>query len=185
MKKLLSIILLLTLETALTACGGTTIKETEYNNDELYIETSSDVENSAENNEEASFQTSSVAPSEDTSEAFSETLPETSSEENSQTSAEDTSKAPAETSCDSQWKQFLKEYEDWIDEYIEIINKLKANPSDISILTNYTDMMTEMAEWTSKTEEIGKELENASTTELAEYSAELARLVAKLAKAAY
>jgi len=90
----------------------------------------------------------------------------------------------ADTSSNVEWRQFLSEYEDWVDEYIEITEKYKNNTSDISILSDYSDMMTEMAEWTSKTEEMEKELENASPTELAEYTAELARIAGKIAQVA-
>ena len=145
MKKLLSIVLSLTLILALAACGDKTDNDVESNNDVASIETSNNVDNSAENDEEA----------------------------------------PAKTASDAEWKQFFKEYEEWVDEYIEITKKYKDNPSDMSILSDYTDMMTEMAEWTSKAEDMEKELEDASPAELAEYSAELLRIAAKIEKAAY
>lgn len=145
MKKLLSIVLSLTLILALAACGDKTDNDVESNNDVASIETSNNVDNSAENDEEA----------------------------------------PAKTASDAEWKQFLKEYEEWVDEYIEITKKYQDNPSDLSILSDYTDMMTEMAEWTSKAEDMEKELEDASPAELAEYSAELLRIAAKIEKAAY
>ena len=145
MKKLLSIVLALTLVLALAACGDKTDNDVESNNDVASIETSNNVDNSAENDEEA----------------------------------------PAKTASDAEWKQFLKEYEEWVDEYIEITKKYQDNPSDLSILSDYTDMMTEMAEWTSKAEDMEKELEDASPAELAEYSAELLRIAAKIEKAAY
>lgn len=145
MKKLLSIVLSLTLILALAACGDKTDNDVESNNDVASIETSNNVDNSAENDEEA----------------------------------------PAKTASDAEWKQFLKEYEEWVDEYIEITKKYQDNPSDMSILSDYTDMMTEMAEWTSKAEDMEKELEDASPAELAEYSAELLRIAAKIEKAAY
>lgn len=90
-----------------------------------------------------------------------------------------------EESLDTEWKQFLQDYEEWVDKYIEITKEYKDNPSDLSVLSDYTDMMTELTEWASKTEKMEKELENASSAELAEYSAELARIAAKLAKVAY
>lgn len=145
MKKLLSIVLSLTLILALAACGDKTDNDVESNNDVASIETSNNVDNSAENDEES----------------------------------------PAKTASDAEWKQFLKEYEEWVDEYIEITKKYQDNPSDLSILSDYTDMMTEMAEWTSKAEDMEKELEDASPAELAEYSAELLRIAAKIEKAAY
>ena len=90
-----------------------------------------------------------------------------------------------ETSNTTKWKDFINEYEEWVDDYIEITEKYKANPSDLSILSDYTDMMAELTEWTTKTEDMEKELEGASASELAEYSSELARIAGKLAEAAY
>lgn len=92
----------------------------------------------------------------------------------------------SETSSEdnAEWKLFLNEYEEWVDKYIEISKKYKDNPADLSILSDYTDMLTELTEWTTKTENMEKELEGASTAELAEYSAELARIVAKIAQVA-
>lgn len=90
-----------------------------------------------------------------------------------------------ETSNTTKWKDFINEYEEWVDDYIEITEKYKANPSDLSILSDYTDMMAELTEWTTKTEDMEKELEGASAAELAEYSSELARIAKKLSEAAY
>ena len=89
-----------------------------------------------------------------------------------------------ENNSDAEWKQFINEYEEWVDEYIEITKKYKSNQSDLSILGDYTKMMNELVEWAGKTEEMEKELKEASPAELTEYSAELARIAAKLAKAA-
>ncbi len=90
-----------------------------------------------------------------------------------------------ETSSNVEWKQFLKEYEEWVDRYIEVLKKYKANPSDMSILSDYTEMMTELTEWSEKADEVQADLENASPQELAEYSKEVARIATKIAEAAY
>lgn len=142
MKKIISIVLALTLVLTLAACG---VKKT--NNEDV--------------NDTINTEVSSVEDSENNAET----------------------KEDAESNVE--WKQFLNEYEEWVDKYIEITKKYKDNPSDMSILSDYTDMMSELTEWTTKTEDMEKELENASPTELAEYSAELARIAAKLANAAY
>ena len=84
-----------------------------------------------------------------------------------------------------EWKQFLREYEEWVDKYIEITEKYKKNPSDMSILSDYTDMISELSEWSTKTADMENELKNASSGELLEYSAELAKIAGKLAQAAY
>ena len=92
---------------------------------------------------------------------------------------------PAKTADVPDWKAFLKEYEDWVDEYIKITKKYSENPADLSILSDYTEMLTEMTDWAEKTEEMEKSLEEASTDELLEYTNELVRIAAKIAEAAY
>ena len=87
------------------------------------------------------------------------------------------------TGDDAEWKQFLKDYEAWVDDYITIVKKYKDNPSDMSILSDYTEMVSEMADWTERADEI--ELELADTSAALEYSAELLRIAGKLAEAAY
>ena len=82
-----------------------------------------------------------------------------------------------------EWKQFLKEYEAWVDDYIALLKKYNKNPADMSILSDYMSMMGELTEWQSKTEEVTEELKNASAKELAEYSKELARIAAKITEA--
>ncbi len=149
MKKILSLILVVSTAIALVACGGTSASS-----DKEQVENQAAVvEKDAEN----------VAV-----------------EEN-----EDTEVTGAEEGEKVEWKEFLEEYEAWVDDYIEITKKYKNNPSDVTILSDYTSMMTEMADWTTKTEDMEKELEEASPDELIEYSAELVRIAAKLADVAY
>ena len=85
-----------------------------------------------------------------------------------------------ESSSSAEWSQFLKEYEEWVDKYIVIYNKYKSNPTDLSILSDYTDMAAQLVEWSEKTENVQKELESASSEELAEYSKELLRIAGKM-----
>lgn len=85
-----------------------------------------------------------------------------------------------ETSTTADWKTFLKDYEEWVDKYVELTKKYNENPGDISIVGDYTAMLSELAEWATKADELTKELESASATELAEYNAELARILSKL-----
>ena len=82
-----------------------------------------------------------------------------------------------------QWKQFLSDYEAWVDEYVELTKKYSNNPSDLSILSEYTEMAEEAVEWQTKADELTAELEEASPAELSEYSAALLEIAAKLAKA--
>ncbi len=89
------------------------------------------------------------------------------------------------SSSTPEWKQFLQDYEKWVDKYISIMEKYSKDPSDFSILADYTSMMTELVEWTEKTEQMQKELEKASPAEVTKYCAELARIALKMAEISY
>jgi len=51
-----------------------------------------------------------------------------------------------EMDCD----QTLSDYEHFMTEYIEFMNKYKKNPTDPSFLVDYQRLMTESNEWTTK-----------------------------------
>ncbi|MBQ3021720.1 MAG: hypothetical protein IJD91_00135 [Clostridia bacterium] len=87
-----------------------------------------------------------------------------------------------ESTGEKEWRKFLEDYENWVDDYIKILKKYEENPTDLSILSDYADMMLELADWEAKTEKMEEELENASPGEVAEYSAELLRIAAKMAE---
>lgn len=80
------------------------------------------------------------------------------------------------------WQEFIDDYEAWVDDYIDFMAKYKANPTDLSLISDYAEMMTDMSEWSERANEIKDDL---STAEALKYSAELTRIAAKLAKAAY
>lgn len=48
-------------------------------------------------------------------------------------------------------EEFLKGYEKFMEDYLVIVKKYKANPSDMSILTEYTKMVSKSNEWADKT----------------------------------
>lgn len=97
-----------------------------------------------------------------------------------------TKKATTTKKADSgdsvEWKEFLQEYEEWVDSYIELYNKYKDNPSDMSILADYTEQLAKVSTWASKADKVKTELEN-SPEDLAEYTESLARIAGKLSKA--
>lgn len=79
------------------------------------------------------------------------------------------------------WKQFLKDYEAWFDKYIDILKKYKRNPTDASILSDYSKMVSEMTEWSERAKQYQDELSkdpNASEM-LKEYMDTLARITKK------
>jgi len=89
-------------------------------------------------------------------------------------------KTPAPVSVKKvEWKQFLKEYEEWVDSYVALVKKYKANSSDVTLLSEYTTMMQKLVVWSEKADKVETELKNNSAA-LKEYLATLARVVKKL-----
>ncbi|PCH66516.1 MAG: hypothetical protein COC01_07810 [Bacteroidetes bacterium] len=80
------------------------------------------------------------------------------------------------TSCGSTdpCDKFIKDYEEFVYSYIDIIKKMKANPSDMTIMSEYTEMLTKAAKM---------QTESADCTD-PKYADKLLKLSTKIAKAA-
>ena len=79
------------------------------------------------------------------SEIVEEHFDSKSSSSNSSESAKGSSVASGD--CD----EFLKGYEKFMVKYIALLKKYKDNPTDVSILTDYTSMASEALDWETKT----------------------------------
>lgn len=82
---------------------------------------------------------------------------------------------------DYTWKDYLVDYEKWVDEYIVILKKHHENPSDLSILSDYSKMVQETAEWAERSEKIKSDIED--TSEMLEFSSELLKIASKITEA--
>lgn len=82
----------------------------------------------------------------------------------------------------STWKEFLTEYDACVDRYIEMTQKYQKNPTDPTLLADYTKMAEEAGEWATRAQKLENELKGASASELAEYTAQLKPIVENLAK---
>ena len=78
------------------------------------------------------------------------------------------------TESNNDCDQFIKDYEEFVDSYIVIIKKMKANPTDMTILSEYTEMAKNAA--TMQT--------NAGNCADSKYTDKLTKLGTKMAKAA-
>ncbi len=144
-----------------------------YNGNKLYLKKTSDNQEIPNEAEEESLE------EELTSDESTQASTEESSLDNTDTSEVETVAASAVGKTD--WKQFLKDYEAWVDDYIKIIKKYNANPNDMTIFADYTKMLSKSAEWAERADEIEEEL--AGTDEELEYSLELIRIAGKLSTA--
>ena len=50
----------------------------------------------------------------------------------------------------SECNQFLHDYESWVNTYIAVLKKYKANPHDITVLENYQVMIQQIGTWDKK-----------------------------------
>lgn len=84
------------------------------------------------------------------------------------------------------WKQFLKDYENWANSYVELAKKCKENPDDLSLISDYSKIMTETVEWADKAQEYEDKLEsdNVSSEVLTEYINTVARITQKITEIA-
>lgn len=55
-----------------------------------------------------------------------------------------------ESANNEEWNEILDGYEEYMDDYIAIMKKQKDNPSDMDIMTEYTELMQKGTEWTTK-----------------------------------
>lgn len=78
------------------------------------------------------------------------------------------------------WKSWIAEYERWIDDYIDLLERFAANPLDPAISSAYMASMTELIEWAERAEQLEGEL---SGDDLREYTAALQRIMNRLLEA--
>ncbi len=79
-----------------------------------------------------------------------------------------------------EWKKFLEEYEKLVDDYIIMLKKYKDNPTDMSVLADYTKMVSDLASWTKRADDIQSSIQD--TEDALEYSKEMLRIAQKLAE---
>lgn len=83
--------------------------------------------------------------------------------------AEDNNSTSSDVDCD----KFIKDYSAFVDSYIKLLKKYKANPTDASILSEYTDAVEKATEMET----------NAGECDDPKYASKLMELSNKIAKA--
>jgi hypothetical protein len=85
----------------------------------------------------------------------------TSLEEEESTS--NSSSASTSSSCE----QWLKEYDSWVTKYIAFMRKYKKNPADMSMLSDYSRLTSEMTKWANGNSDCDDAASIARMTEIA------------------
>lgn len=102
--------------------------------------------------------------------------------------AEDASEEPESDEADSEelsseFKKTMDDYEAWFDHYCEVMKKYNENPSDMELLSEMTDLISEEAEMLDQMENMDQSEMNKA--ELAYYLEVTARIEKKLLEVAY
>ena len=102
--------------------------------------------------------------------------------------AEDASEEPESDEADSEelsseFKKTMDDYEAWFDHYCEVMKKYNENPSDMELLSEMTDLISEEAEMLDQMENMDQS--EMSDAELAYYLEVTLRIEKKLLEIAY
>jgi hypothetical protein len=79
------------------------------------------------------------------------------------------------------WSKALDEYEKFVDEYVAFMKKYKANPSDMTLLTQSASMMQKAQK---AVEAVEKVQDGLSAVDLAQFTARYTKLATKMTQAA-
>jgi len=102
-------------------------------------------------------------------------------EESDDTAEEDIEEEESESESailSPEFKETMDDYEAWFDHYCEVMKKYEENPSDMELLSEMTDLLTEETEMLEKMENMDQSEMN--TAELAYYLEVTARIEKKL-----
>lgn len=76
-------------------------------------------------------------------------------------------------------KQFLKDYENWVDRYLVLADKIVADPENPDLADQFYDMMAEADTWAARLEEISEVLVEGSE-QTKQFETEVERISKKL-----
>lgn len=102
--------------------------------------------------------------------------------EESESSEPDTSESDSEE-LSPEFKKTMDDYEAWFDHYCEVMKKYNENPSDMELLSEMTDLLSEETKMLEQMENMDQSEMN--TAELAYYLEVTARIEKKLLEVAY
>lgn len=97
-----------------------------------------------------------------------------SSRANTETTLDKTTSSASSEDCD----EFLRGYEEFMNEYIAIMKKYKDDPTDISLINEYTEMLSKAGDWSDKTK--GCEDDPAFATRFIEIQMKIAKASTEL-----
>jgi len=104
------------------------------------------------------------APSEDDDSKDATPTTQPSTEPSSEATTPPTEDKKDNNAIDPEFKAAMDSYEEFMDEYVAFMKKYKANPSDLSLLTDYANYMSKYADFVADFEKWEDEEMNAAET---------------------
>ena len=80
-----------------------------------------------------------------------------------------------DSSSSDEWDSVLDDYESYVDDYVAIIKKQKENPADMSIMTEYQELMQKGTEWSTKMSEMSSNFGTEQLSRMLEIQAKLSK----------
>ena len=116
-------------------------------------------------------------------EKTTEKATEAPAEESSKTESKSESKAITDNdTVTPSFKEMMDSYEAFFDEYIDFMKKYKENPSDLSLISEYTEYLSKYSDYMSKLSAV--DTDSLSAADLAYYTEVNARITKELAEVA-
>lgn len=100
---------------------------------------------------------------------------EQNTEETDDSSVEDEVEVADESSPSDEWNETLDGYEEYVDDYVSLIKKQKADPSDMSIMTEYQELMQKGTEWSTKMSEMASDFGPEQVSRMQEIQSKLSK----------
>ena len=151
MKKVLALFIVTLLVLTLAACGGNSAP-------------------AGQANEAGNTQTADNADTQAAENAQAESAEEDGADKEA---ADDDTLNPADI---TDWKEYVKEYEARVDEFIEVYKQYKAAPLNAAIAEKYEKYAKKVDEWANEAQELIKKL---TMEEIVEFAAEIERIAKK------
>ena len=80
-----------------------------------------------------------------------------------------------DSSSSDEWDSVLDDYESYVDDYVAIIKKQKENPADMSIMTEYQELMQKGTEWSTKMSEMSSNFGTEQLSRMLEIQEKLSK----------
>lgn len=84
---------------------------------------------------------------------------------------------------DGNLKEFLDGYERFMDQYVAFMKKYESNPSDLTLMTQYFTMLSELSEYSEAADRRSEKESEMSAADWAYYTATMLRINNKMLSA--